>query len=309
MSVSIVMAAKNYARFLPEAVRSVQAQTHTDWDLQIIDDGSTDATPAAVRSFLADPRVRYVRSDKLGQPRAKNLGVHLTRGEYVAFLDADDAWEPEKLTKQLAELAKSPETGVCYTLRSLMDEASQPMAINAQSRTTPHVGWVRRAIFEKNFICFSSVVVRRQVFEHLGGFEPRFDLAIDYDFWLRVSKHYPVVAVTEPLVRYRTGHGNLSKKLSDRVLTADVIMTRALQQQTLGDDVPAEVAREGMTSLYLALAFAIRRMEPWRAIRTYAEAFLQRPSREALQGILGTAKDALRGRRDLVIGENAAVNR
>ena len=106
--VSVVMAAKNYARFLPAAVESVLAQTFADWELLIIDDGSTDDTPEAVRPFLADPRVRYFRSDRLGQPRAKNLGIGLSRGEFVAFLDADDAWLPTKLEKQLALFARRP---------------------------------------------------------------------------------------------------------------------------------------------------------------------------------------------------------
>src|SRR5262249_21308915 len=99
-AVSVVMAAKNYARFLPEAVESVFAQTFADGELLVIDDGSTDDTPGAVKPFLADARVRYLRSDRLGQPRAKNLGIGLSRGEFVAFLDADDAWEPTKLEKQ-----------------------------------------------------------------------------------------------------------------------------------------------------------------------------------------------------------------
>src|SRR5689334_7758202 len=103
--VSVVMAAKNYARFLPAAVESVRAQTHTRWELLIIDDGSADHTPEAVRPFLADARIRYIRSDRLGQPRAKNLAVGLSRGPLVAFLDADDAWLPTNLEKQLAVFA------------------------------------------------------------------------------------------------------------------------------------------------------------------------------------------------------------
>ena len=113
LTVSVVMAAKNYARFLPAAVESVLAQTFTDWELLIIDDGSTDDTPDAVRPFLADRRVRYVRSDRLGQSRAKNLGIRLSRGEFVAFLDADDAWLPTKLEKQLAAASRvDPDVGV-----------------------------------------------------------------------------------------------------------------------------------------------------------------------------------------------------
>lgn len=75
-AVSIVMAAKNYARFLPEAVDSILAQSFADWELMIVDDGSTDTTPAAVKPYLVDTRVKYIRSDRLGQSRAKNLGLH-----------------------------------------------------------------------------------------------------------------------------------------------------------------------------------------------------------------------------------------
>src|SRR6516162_2987586 len=126
--VSVVMAAKNYARFLPAAVESVFAQTVADWELVIIDDGSTDDTPEAVRPFLADCRVKYLRSDRLGQSRAKNLGLGLSRGEYVAFLDADDAWSPTKLEKQLAVFGAEPEVGVVYCLRTLIDENNAPLS-------------------------------------------------------------------------------------------------------------------------------------------------------------------------------------
>ncbi|MBY0512720.1 MAG: glycosyltransferase, partial [Gemmataceae bacterium] len=195
--VSVVMAAKNYARFITQAVESVRTQTVTDWDLVIVDDGSTDATPAAVRPFLADPRVRYVRSDRLGQSRAKNLGIGLSRGEFVAFLDADDAWLPTKLEKQLA-LFDRPDVGVVFCRRQFMDEAGavQPM----KPAPAPPRGRVLDAIFVQNFVCFSSAVVRRHVFAHVGRFDPEWDLSIDYDLWLRVAGKYGFDYVDEELV-------------------------------------------------------------------------------------------------------------
>ena len=99
--VSVVMAAKNYARFVPLAIGSVLRQTVTDWELVIVDDGSTDDTASAVQPYLADRRIRYVQSDQLGQSRAKNLGARLSRGAFIAYLDADDAWLPTKLAKRL----------------------------------------------------------------------------------------------------------------------------------------------------------------------------------------------------------------
>src|SRR5437879_6311489 len=120
--VSVVMAAKNYARFLPMAVRSVQAQSFPNWELLIVDDGSTDGTKHVVKPFLNDTRIRYVESDRLGQSRAKNLGVRLSRGDLIAFLDADDAWRPTKLTKQLQAMELDGRIGVVACERELIDE-------------------------------------------------------------------------------------------------------------------------------------------------------------------------------------------
>ena len=205
-TVSVVMAAKNYAKFLPVAIESVIAQTFADWELVIVDDGSTDATPATVKPYLADRRVRYIRSDKLGQSRAKNLGIDLSHGEVIAFLDADDAWKPTKLERQLALL--QDDVGVIFCGRELIDEsgtllAKQPIAI-------PPTGRVLDAMFVQNFVCFSSAMVRRHVFERVGRFEPLWDLAIDFDLWLRVARHHSFAYVPEPLVQSIAMYSNPS---------------------------------------------------------------------------------------------------
>jgi glycosyltransferase involved in cell wall biosynthesis len=299
------MAAKNYARFLPAAVESVLAQTAADWELIVVDDGSTDHTPAAVRPYLADRRVRYVRSDRLGQPRAKNLGAGLSRGEFIAYLDADDAWLPTKLEKQLALLRGKPEVGVCFCRRTLIDEHGNPRP--TADPPAPR-GRVLPAIFLRNFVCFSSVVVRRQVFDHVGGFDPQWDLSIDYDLWLRAARHYEFDLVDEPLVLYRTGHGNLSKRLADRVDTALSIMTRAVFRRGLVDELPAEVVGEGYASTCRALAYTLRPSEPLAAARWYLRA-LAWGDRRAAKGLAAAALTWARGKRERGAAENATVNR
>ena len=101
--VSVVVATYNYARFLGGALQSALGQTFRDLEAIVVDDGSTDDTAAVVRPFLADGRVRYVRTDHRGQPQAKNTGVRLARAPLVAFLDADDLWLPAKLERQLRD--------------------------------------------------------------------------------------------------------------------------------------------------------------------------------------------------------------
>ena len=304
--VAVVMAAKNYAKFLPAAVESVLAQTVTDWELVIVDDGSSDDTPEVVKPFLADARVKCVRSDRLGQPRAKNLGVRLTAAPLVAFLDADDAWLPAKLEKQLP-LFRDPRVGVGYCHRTLIDESGAPLPV--QPPQAIPAGPTLPAVFARNFVCFSSVVMRREVFELSGGFDPELDLAIDYDLWLRVAAHAEFAGVAEKLVLYRTGHANLSKRLADRVLTADSIMTRALDRRDLRGRLLKSLVGEGYASTYRALAYTLSRGEPWAGLRWYARAAARPGSRRlaALKGVAGCVARGLRGGHAAVTGENAGA--
>jgi glycosyltransferase involved in cell wall biosynthesis len=304
-TVSVVMAAKNYARFLPQAVGSVFAQTVTDWELVVVDDGSSDHTPAAARPFLADRRVRYVRADRLGQSRAKNLGVGLTRGEYVAFLDADDAWHPAKLERQLPLFDANPSVGVVHCGRSIIDEAGR--SVGRPAPAGPR-GKALAPLFVYNSVCFSSVVVRRRVFGHVGGFDPFWDLAIDYDFWLRVAKHYEFDGVDEELVLYRTGHGNLSKKLSDRVATALSIMHRAEGRYGVAGVVSAAVRDEAYASTCRTMGYVMRDAEPRAAAGWYGRALCRAAGRvTSARGLLASLLRLPR-RRAAGSAENATEN-
>ena len=165
--ISIITATKNYAHFLVEAIESVRAQTISNWELIIIDDGSTDETVYVIEPFRSDTRIKYVPSDRLGQSRAKNLGIALSRGEFVAFLDADDAWEPTKLEKQVPLFQH--DVGVVFSRRSMMDEAGTPLPHRVE--VDPPRGNVLNDMFVQNFVCFSSVVVRRSLFDQIGRFD------------------------------------------------------------------------------------------------------------------------------------------
>ena len=145
----------------------------------------------------------------------------------------------------------------------------------------------------QNFVCFSSAVVRRGVFEHVGQFDPQWDLAIDYDLWLRVAKHYAFDFVDEELVRYRTGHGNLSKKLSDRVDTALSIMHRAQSRYGVAEEVPAGRIAEAYASTCRTLAYVMRGSEPAAAAAWYLRALGWHSGRLAsIKGLVAVAAAA-----------------
>ena len=306
-SVSVVMAAKNYARFLPVAVDSVREQTFADWELVVVDDGSIDDTPTVIKPFLSDSRIRYVRSDKLGQTRAKNLGIGLSRAPLVAFLDADDVWMPAKLEKQLAVFRAQPEAGVVFCLRSLIDDLGKPLPPRPISR--PFRGRVLERLFVQNFVCFSSAIVRREILSHIGRLDPQLDLAIDYDLWLRVAKHYTFDYVDEQLVQYRTGHGNLSSRLLDRVNIAMSIMQRAELRYGVGTDAPAKLLAEGYASTCRTLGYVLRGSEPIAAARWYLRAMRWPTNRLAsMKGLVAIAAKRLIGPRMTCSAENATEN-
>src|SRR5262249_22851215 len=134
--VSVVIAAYNQARWVGEAIASVRAQTFVDWELVVVDDGSTDATSEVVARHADDARIRCLRQAHAERAAARNRGIAATAGPLVAFLDADDWWLPKKLERQVAALAAAPEAAFCYTPARFVDEARRPLPLRQPARAT-----------------------------------------------------------------------------------------------------------------------------------------------------------------------------
>jgi len=266
--VSVVVATRNYGHYLAGALQSVLNQTFRDLEVIVIDDGSTDDTPDVIRPFLADPRVRTQRTDGLGQSRAKNLGIQLSRAPLIAFLDGDDEWLPRKLDHQIP-LFENPAVGVVYCRRTLMDadgrELSTPRTEFARGRVYDH-------LLAQNFVCFSSVVVRRDVFESVGMFDPALQLSIDYDLWLRVAQHYEFDFVDKPLVRYRTGHGNLSSRIAERLKTVLSILRRSLDRRKNAEIATEKAQARAWGSTCRTMGYVMRGEKPLAAAGWYVSA-------------------------------------
>jgi glycosyltransferase involved in cell wall biosynthesis len=267
-TVSVVVATRNYGRYLAGALRSVLDQTWRDLEVVVIDDGSTDDTPQVVRPFLAGPRVRCHRTDGLGQSRAKNLGIQLSRAPLVAFLDGDDEWLPTKLECQLPVFDNAA-VGVVYSRRTLMDSAGNDLP-------TPVAPLVRGRVYDhllvRNPVCFSSAVVRRAVFEAIGLFDPALPLSIDYDLWLRAARHFDFDYVDEPLVRYRTGHANLSSRITERLTAVLSILNRSLVRRRNEEKAGRTAQAEAWGSTCRTMGFVLRDTQPAAAGAWYVRA-------------------------------------
>jgi glycosyltransferase involved in cell wall biosynthesis len=246
--VSVVVACYNYGRYVTEALDSVSAQSFAGWECIVVDDGSTDDSIARITPFLADPRFRLIRTAHAGQPRAKNTAIRAARGRFLAFLDADDRWAPEKLARQLSVFEANPRAGVVYSRRRIIDAEGRVTAANDPRRM--HRGDVLDAMYRDNFVCFSSAMVRREAVNTVGLFDERIPLAIDYDWWLRIARFFAFDFADEPLVDYRTGHANLSRRVGERLEIVLEIMDRFRREHDQPPRLSPAVARLALAETY-----------------------------------------------------------
>lgn len=222
--VSVIIPAYNAERFIQESVDSALAQTHRDVEVIVVDDSSTDHTPARLREY--GDRVHVLRKRNGGAAAARNAGANMARGEWLAFLDADDVWEPAKLERQLALAAAAPWS---YTNRINIGTRGDVPELQSDV-TVMHAGDVfMPLLLEGNFMTSSSVMIRRDLFQALGGFTTSEKNAEDWDLWLRVAaRHHPVAYCAEPLVRYRFHAGGKSRNHRAMAAARRSIVARAL---------------------------------------------------------------------------------
>lgn len=201
-SVSVIIPTYNYSRFIAEAIQSVLDQTMPPAEIVVVDDGSTDDTANVVRQFA--PAVKYVRQENAGVCAARNRGVQESNGELLAFLDADDIYLPASLEKQVARFNGGVDLGLVHcglrlfdnetgeTIREIVDGGEDNVADNLLLWEGPVIAGP------------GAIVVRREAFENVGGFDTAMKVGEDWDFCYRVARKYKIGFVEEPLVLYRS---------------------------------------------------------------------------------------------------------
>ena len=200
-SVSVVIPTYNYGRFIKAAISSVLDQTRSPSEVIVVDDGSTDETTAVVAAF--GKAVRYMRQDNAGVSAARNLGVRESTSQLIAFLDADDTLEPSTLEKQVARLDSDEEIGLVHcAMREFDDETGATIRLHmegGEDRVANNL-----LLWEGPLIVAAgAIIVSRQAFDRVGGFDTRMKVGEDWDFCYRVAQLFKIGFVAEPLVNYR----------------------------------------------------------------------------------------------------------
>lgn len=234
-NVSVIIPTHNRRDFVREAIASVLAQTYQDFELIVVDDGSTDDTCEVVQEF---PGVRYLAQENRGVSAARNRGVLHSNGKMLAFLDSDDLWQPRKLEMQVAFFTAQPGARICQTEEIWLRKG---VRVNPHNKHKKPSGDIFARSLHLCLVSPSAVMMRRELFERMGGFDESLPACEDYDLWLRIAVTEPVHLIETPLVIKRGGHAD---QLSHRFWGMDRFRVAALCKLLASDVLTQEQRRQ-----------------------------------------------------------------
>ena len=279
-AVSVIIPTFNCAAYIGDAIRSVLTQTHRPHEILVVDDGSTDATAAVVAA--CGDRVRYLRQANAGVAVARNTGLRMASGDAVAFLDADDWWEPEKLAIQMQVVAACPDVDLVCSDFSLVDdrgERRQARYVKDKYRVFKAYGldWPDMfpsrlelpdgagvvfhgrafpALYLGNFLNTSSVVLRRRAIARAGEFTATLRTQEDYEYWLRVASGGGMAYVDRPLLAFRRRDGQLTAADQQVRLNEDMLSVVQAMAPTARAVMPAAQVASRVSERAVAVALA-----------------------------------------------------
>jgi len=201
--VSIIIPTYNRGWILQEAIESVRSQTYRNFELIIVDDGSTDNTRDILERY--EEELVVIRQSNRGVSAARNKGVACSRGALISFLDSDDLWKPEKLATQTAFFAQNPGIRVCQTDEIWIRNGKR---VNPKKVHQKPSGMIYIPSLSLCLVSPSAVMMEKELFQSIGGFDETYPACEDYDLWLRIGCRYPIPLIAQKLVIKRGGHGD-----------------------------------------------------------------------------------------------------
>lgn len=201
MTISVIIPSYNRAATICRALDSVLAQSYLPEEIIVVDDGSTDDTVALLESKY--PSITLMQQNNYGVSHARNRAIEIAKGDWIALLDSDDAWQPDKLKQQMAAIAKDPSYRLCHTNEIWIRNGKR---VNPMKKHAKKGGWIFQDCLPLCCISPSSVMIARSVFSEFGLFDESLPACEDYDLWLRLCANMPVLYVESPLTIKHGGH-------------------------------------------------------------------------------------------------------
>jgi len=248
--VSVILPCYNGDKFIRETLESALYQTYNDIEIIVVDDGSTDDSKAIIKSF-SDPCIKYFYKENEGVSVARNHGIRFSKGKYIAFLDSDDLWLPEKIELQLKEIERQKDIYFVCSGFYLIDSRGQVLdKIKVKNSTNI----LKDLLLDGNIIGPpSSVLVKREVFKSIGDFDPFLSTSADWDLWIRIAQRYPLAYIDKPLIKYRIHEAGMHHNI--RVFENDVSKTlyKFFNSLSLNDEF-GTIRKRAMANAYMVIA-------------------------------------------------------
>jgi len=251
--VSVIIPTYNRADLILESIESVFAQSFTNHEIVVVDDGSTDTTRDVLAPFVRAGRLRYAFQDNRGESAARNTGIGMARGDYVLFLDSDDLLLPQTLEKLAACLDACPEVGLVHGGYTKFDTCGRDLGYRDTSGLS---GPVYPEILLKwsTLMAVPTVMVRRSVLDEVGGFDEAMIIAPDLDLWRRIARRFAFGALPESLAKIRSHDGNKSRDKTRAAAGFETYLRKAFQE----DPSLGFVHRQRATAaMYASVAIAM----------------------------------------------------
>ena len=234
--VSVIIPSFNCARYVGRAIESVLSQSYRDYEIIVVDDGSTDGTAETVNSYK--DKVRYFYQSNSGVSSARNLALKVSSGAFVAYLDADDLWYPQKLDRQMQYLDAHPDCGLLHSDVSVVDEEDRIVhtRFNAETARPIPQGHCTRDLLQRCHIQTLTVVERRECIERIGGFDEQLPIAQDYMHWIMIALGgWAFGYIDEPLAKYRWRSGSLMGSRKRLLEDYERIYSTLLNEQAVAE--------------------------------------------------------------------------
>lgn len=249
--VSVVIPCYNADATITQTLDSVLAQSFQGFVVVAVNDGSRDGTRAILEEYSQryPDKIKVITQENQGQTVAKNVGIRQSKSDYIAFLDSDDLWAPNKLTEQISLLNARPEVGLCYTTATLIDEGGQKTG--SASFSAALRGRCQPALINGNNIVASSVMVRRVAVEQVECYDEAFRACENWDLWIRVAGSWEIEAIDESLTSYRVHAQNMSKDIEKMLAARLRVVNKHLPAESTDSALLAQ-RREALFKTHLA---------------------------------------------------------